>query len=243
MMNHSRVGNGSCTFGAVKNRDRNSPNPLSRNTPVRATLKHVAHAVDTPGRYPIHIFNLTQRGSSQGCCRRLRQVVRVVASISTVFILLNRLLVRLVHRDEPLWCRPENHGVLAPPTMRVTVIVILREKEHSSLLHELNDLFVGLKNTLARKVFDFRSKPSRVIDGSINIQAVALADDEVVMTMTWSSMHSTRSSFAVGRFLLCFPHVEFSFGVRFATKCHVLANHQQRRAINPGMSTLKPIQF
>src|SRR6478672_1572777 len=117
MMNDSWIGNGSCTFGAVKNRDRNSPYSLSRNTPVRSTLKHVAHAVDTPGRHPIHVFNLTQRRSAQRCRGYLRQVVCVVASISTVFVLLNHLLVRLVHRNEPLRSGAKNDGVLAPPTM------------------------------------------------------------------------------------------------------------------------------
>src|SRR6478672_11094468 len=112
MMNDSWIGNGSCTFGAVKNRDRNSPYSLSRNTPVRTTLKHVAHAVDTPGRHPIHVFNLTQRRSAQRCGGCLRQVVSVVASISTVFVFLNRLLMRLVHRDEPLGGSAENYGVL-----------------------------------------------------------------------------------------------------------------------------------
>src|SRR4030095_7658518 len=96
-----------------------------------------------------------------GC---LRQVVRVVGSISTVFVLLNRLLMCVVHRNKPLRRSAENHGILAPPTMRITVTVVFREQEDSSLLHELDDLSVGFEHTLACKVFDFRSKSSCVID-------------------------------------------------------------------------------
>src|SRR6476469_5778118 len=118
--------------------------------------------------------------------------------------------MRLVHRDEPLGSSAKNDRVLATPTMGVPVIVVFREQEHSSLPHELDDLFVGFKHTLSRKVFDFRSKSSCVIDGTINFQAIAFADNEVVVTMTWCSMHCARSCFAIGRFLLCLTYVKFS---------------------------------
>ena len=63
------------------------------------------------------------------------------------------------------------------------------------------------------------------------------------MTMPRRRVHTAGSRFAVGWLLLCFTDVELSFRVCFSAKRDVLANHQQRRAIEPCVPGFESIQF
>src|SRR5436190_18207538 len=89
----------------------------------------------------------------------------------------------LVHRDEPLRRGAEDHRVLAAPAVWIAMIIVLTEEQYAAFAHELNDLIVCVEHTLAREVFDVRREAAGVIDWAINIEAVAFADDEVVVTM------------------------------------------------------------
>src|SRR5262245_47673350 len=149
----------------------------------------------------------------------------------------------LVHRYEPLRRRAEDHGVLATPTVRVTVVVLFTEDQHPTFAHELDDLIVGIEHTLAREKLHFWSETPGIVDWTVDLQTVALADYEVVVTVTRSCMNTTSTGFAVRRFLLCLTNVEFCFSISFAPKRDVFADHQQRRTIDPRMATLESVEF
>src|SRR6185503_12852768 len=102
---------------------------------------------------------------------------------------------------------------LAAPAVRVPMLVVLAEQQHASLAHELYDLLVCRKHAQAREVRDVGRKPPGIVDRAIDVETVAFADHEVVVTMTRSGMDRARSSLAVRRLLLCFADVELRFRI------------------------------
>ncbi len=50
------------------------------------------------------------------------------------------------------------------------MFVVLTEQQHALFAHELDDLVIRLKHAKAGKVFDFGSKPSGMIDRTIDLQ-------------------------------------------------------------------------
>ena len=63
------------------------------------------------------------------------------------------------------------------------------------------------------------------------------------MAVTRRGVHCPGTRFARRFPVARFADVQFSFRIRLAAESYVIANHQQRRAINPGMTTLQPIQL
>ena len=84
---------------------------------------------------------------------------------------------------------------------------------------------------------------SRVVYGTIDIQAVSFAEDEVVVTVAWGRMNAPGSGLTCLFCVAGFADIELHFRIRFASKRYVFAYHQQRRPIQPGMTAFKPIQF
>src|SRR5213079_613909 len=78
---------------------------------------------------------------------------------------------------------------------------------------------------------------------AVNVQAVLLSDHKIVVTMTGRRVHTAGARFS-GR-LLCasFADIEFSFSVGFAAERDMLADHQQRWSINPGMTAFEAIEL
>src|ERR1700752_674311 len=148
----------------------------------------------------------------------------------------------LVHGDEPLRRGAEDHGVLAAPAMRIAMVVLFTEQQHASLPHELDNRIVCIKHALTSKVFDFRRESPCVVYRAIDLQAVLLANHEVVMTMARRRVYATGAGFAVG-FLLRFADVEFSFSICLTTERNVLADHKQRWTIEPRVTSLEPVEF
>ena len=151
--------------------------------------------------------------------------------------------MRLVHRDEPLRRSAKDHRVLAAPAMRIAMLILFTEEQHAAFAHELNNRIVRIEHALTGEMFDLRRESPGVIDRTIDLQTVTLADHEVVVTMTGRGVHATSACFAVGRLLLRFADVEFSFRIGFTAERNVFANHQQRRAIEPCMPAFEPIQL
>src|SRR5205823_9473270 len=94
-----------------------------------------------------------------------------------------------IHRDEPLRRRAKDHRILAAPAVRISMIVILAEEQHATVTHEINDFRIRFKDAETGKMLYFSRKSARVIDWTINLQAVLLADHKVVVTMTGSCVH------------------------------------------------------
>jgi hypothetical protein len=80
-------------------RDRHAPRALPRDAPVGPVRDHVVNPLLAPRRQPLHPADRLERTGPQ---------------------------VGAVHRDEPLRCREEDHRVVAPPAVRVLVVVVSR---------------------------------------------------------------------------------------------------------------------
>ncbi len=80
--------------------------------------------------------------------------------------------------------------------MRIAVLVILGKQQHSPITHELYDLFVSLKNSHAGKKFHVRSKATSAVYRAVDLQAVFLPDDKVVVTVSWCCMNAPGAGFA-----------------------------------------------
>src|SRR5882672_7321192 len=64
--------------------------------------------------------------------------------------------------------------------MRITVLVVFSEQQHSTLAHEVHDL---------------RCEAAGVINRTIDFQAITFADHKVVVAMARSGVHTTGASF------------------------------------------------
>src|SRR5438876_2842506 len=113
---------------ARKSRNRHAPDALSGNAPVRAIQNHPVDSLTPTRRNPLNV----------------------------VINLLQRLLAEIVllHRDEPLICRSEDHGVLASPAMRVGVrLLVVNSIQKQALLFELlDDERIRLKDITSLKL-------------------------------------------------------------------------------------------
>src|SRR5215212_2310799 len=195
VIDHRRVGNRFSTLRAVEHRNRNTPNTLPRHAPVRTPLQHVAHAIDAPRRNPFNAFDLFERRRTQRPA--LRKIVSEITPVATVFIFLNQVAVRLVHGNEPLRRGAKDHRVLAAPAMRIAMVILLTEEQYASFTHKLHNALVRVKHALTSEVLNLRRETASVVDRAIDLQTVALADDEVVMTMTGRCVYAACACLAV----------------------------------------------
>src|SRR2546429_2108394 len=136
----------------------------------------------------------------------------------------------------------EDDRILAAPAVRVTMPVIFAEEQHAFSTHELDDLRIRFKDTLAREVFDFAREASGVVNGTVNIELVLFADHKIIMPVTGRSMHETRSGFARRRFFACLFNIQFRFSISLAAERHMIAKHYERRTVEPRMTTFKTIK-
>ncbi len=123
----------------------NAPESLARNAPIRALLDHFVDSLFAPGGNPLHAMNFFERFRAQcfflpvGC---------------------------LIHFDEPLLGGAENHRIVAPPAVRVTVdIAVIREKR-SALIKQFDDDRIRFKH-----IFAFVLRQSLEIDPLSSIGA------------------------------------------------------------------------
>src|SRR5882672_2694321 len=107
--------------------------------------------------------------------------------------------------------------------MRITVLVVFSEQQHSTLAHEVHDL---------------RCEAAGVINRTIDFQAITFADHKVVVAMARSGVHTTGASFTGDLLISRLADVEFGFRVSFASQSYVVAHHQQRWTVQPGVATL-----
>src|SRR5204863_4180608 len=138
------------------------------------------HAIDAPGRDPLDALDLLERSVAKRSI--LRKILSEIGAIAAVLVFLDEFGMRLVHSNEPLWCRTKDHGVLAAPAMRIAMLVFLTEQQHASLAHKLDNLIICIKHAHAGEILDFRREAARVVNRTIDLQAVTLADYEVVVT-------------------------------------------------------------
>src|SRR5208337_3258078 len=90
---------------AEENDDGNAPETLARDAPVWAALDHFVDALLAPAGNPLDVVNLPQRFLAQ----------RFLRAVSD-----------LIQFDEPLLGGTEDHGIVATPAVRITVLVVRR---------------------------------------------------------------------------------------------------------------------
>src|SRR2546429_6686401 len=180
MSNDFGIGYYLIAFPAVESGNWHTPDALARNTPVGPALKHVAHAFTTPGGNPFHsLVDFAQGHRSQS--RGTLPDGRVSA---------------LIHRNEPLGCRAKDHGVLTAPAVRIAMIVLFTEQEYAPRAHEIDDLWIGFKDTQPGEMLDLRRKLAGVINRAVNFQAVPLADHKIVVPVPGRGVHTASAGFA-----------------------------------------------
>ena len=178
MLSHSQhrfLGNQSAPMRVEKHRNRKTPASLSAYTPVRPRFKHPGDPLFTPPGNPFHFFNIFKRRITQAFAR-IRQL--------------------FIHTDKPLLCRPENHRLLTPPAMRVTVHnLALGEKQFLSPQVVVNYSF-NFQNILPLQPLRHRIIISPVVHHRrINSQTIFLPRHIVLNSMPRRSMNKSRPVF------------------------------------------------
>ena len=111
--------------------------------------------------------------------------------------------------------------------MRITVLVVFGEQQHTALAHEFDNPRIGFEDTLTGKVLDFGREVAGVIHRAVDLETVPLTDYKVVVTVARRGVHAAGACLA-GNFLLSrLSDVEFDFGVSFAAQRYVLSHHQE----------------
>ena len=87
-------------FAMREQRERHAPGALARDAPVGAAGDHAVDALLTPGRRPLDLADLGQRGLAQA---------------------------GLFHADEPLRRGAKDHRRLVPPAVRIAVADTIRD--------------------------------------------------------------------------------------------------------------------
>ena len=149
---------------AIKHRDRNAPEPLPGDAPIRPVLDHAVNPVATPGGKPVHRVDRGQRF--------LAEVVSL-------------------HRDEPLLGRTEDDRLFASPTVRVGVLDVHLSEQRARLGQLGIDRPVGIENELAGKVLDIAGKTSIVIHRRVIVQPVLHPDLIVLLAVPRGDVHTT----------------------------------------------------
>ena len=145
--------------GAGEGRNRNAPVALAGDAPVGTLLDHGADTVDgvlgVPGDVVAHL------------------VERLLAQTG------------LVHGDEPLVRRAEEHRVLAAPAVRVAMGDLHLGHEHAAVAQELDDVRIGLVGVHAGERAAGAEllavvEAAVVVDGHADVHALLHADVVVV---------------------------------------------------------------
>src|SRR5574341_431594 len=106
----------------------------------------------------------------------------------------------LIHRNEPLFGRPEDDGFFAPPAVGVGVSERAFLEQPTSLLQQSDDRRVRLKHIGSRKRPGLGGKSAALIDRSINIQSVLQPDLIVILSVSRSGV-DTASALLKGNVL------------------------------------------
>src|SRR2546428_1906575 len=102
----------------IKCSDGDSPDPLPRNAPVRTIGNHAGDSFFAPFRNPFYFTYFVQSPASKGIG---------------------------FHGDEPLGCGPENHRIVAAPTVRIRVGKARGMQKQTSLFYQPTNLAIALK--------------------------------------------------------------------------------------------------
>src|SRR6267154_1078584 len=153
----------------IKNDNRHSPEALARNSPVRALFDHVVHAVFAPGGNPFNVADFVERFLAQSC---------------------GAAVCSRVHLDEPLLSGTKNYGIVAAPTMRITVLIVVMSEQRATIGQELDNNWIGGEYVLA---FIFRQAlqvTAAIINRRIGLESIFLTGVKVVRAVPGRGVHN-----------------------------------------------------
>ncbi len=119
-------GHGLAALHAGEDRDRHTPGALAGDAPVGAIGDHGLDAIDRPARNPLDLLDRVESALAQRAA-----------------------LLGMVHRDEPLLGRAEDHRLLAAPAVRVAVLGLAGVEHVAPLGQPVDDRWVRLVDVLA----------------------------------------------------------------------------------------------
>ena len=76
--------------------------------------------------------------------------------------------------------------------------VVLAEEEYTAFTHELNNLWISFEHAEAGEVLNLFREAPRVINRTLDFQAVSLADYKVIVSVARRGVHQTGAGFARG---------------------------------------------
>ncbi len=98
----------------------------------------------------------------------------------------------LIHLDEPLLRRTENHRIVAAPAMRIAVLIVVIGKQRAAILKQLHDDGIRSENVLAFVLGQAFEKDAFVINRCVCFQAVFLPGEKIVRAVARSRVHDPR---------------------------------------------------
>src|SRR6266481_7079052 len=153
---------------AIENDDGNAPETLAGDAPVRALLNHFVHAVFAPSGNPFDAVDFFERFLAQGFLFSMRG---------------------LVHFDEPLLSGAKNYGIVAAPTVRVAVLVLVVAEERAAIVEQLYNNGIRGENVLAFVFGQAFEIDAFVVKGRVDLQCIFLAGIEVVGAVAGSAVN------------------------------------------------------
>ena len=155
-------------FLAEENRDRNPPFSLTGNAPVSPVPDHGCNPILAPGGNPLDILDRFYR-----------------------------VLLKVLHRAEPLLGSPEQHWVFASPAVRILVDDFFHGEQGTRFLQVLRDGRIGLAGGQAGKFFTglLGHSAQRIHRHDHRDIRIILADVKVVHTVAGSRMDAAGAAF------------------------------------------------
>src|SRR5207245_9024421 len=95
----------------------------------------------------------------------------------------------LVHLDEPLFGSAENYGVVAPPAVRVAVLVFVVAQKSAALGQQFHDDGIRGEYILALVFGQAFEVDALVVERRVNLQSVFLSGIEIVGAVAASSVN------------------------------------------------------
>ena len=185
-------------FAAVvagKGDDRNAPVPLPRDAPVRSLFEHRRDPLPAPLRHKFDLRDLVKALLTEPC---------------------------VVHRDEPLFGRPEDHRFVASPAVRIAVVDELARlvEKVSRVVEMLDDDRVCLEDMHPADDRYLGVDDPAGVDRSIGLEPVFQAGQIVVGTVSRSRVDAAGTCIS----------------------CDVIGVNDHRIAVHKGVSRLHPLE-
>ena len=146
---------------AGEDRNRNTPDTLTGNTPVGTLTDHGGHALLTPAGNPLDVL------TSLDC-----------------------VILERINRAEPLLGGTEDDRVFAAPAMRIAVHDVLGCEKCATVIQILENNLVGIVNEHTLVLAGFGGVTALAVNRNDNRDVVPLANDKVISTKARSGMNT-----------------------------------------------------